>query len=205
MDELTPEELHARRDLYALCARLLSHEVDRPLWRVLSSGQLEPVARQLEVALVEPDLLRRDEAGALEELAVEYCRLFIGPIPLCSPFASAQMGEALLGGRARTRLESFAQARGIDLHPDDTRIASPDHIGVELALLANLYAQAAEPRDAEDRLSALVGARELLEQHLLPWAPRYLAEVEQEARRALYRAAGKLGASLLADEQRMLS
>jgi TorA maturation chaperone TorD len=70
------------------------------------------------------------------------------------------------------------------------RIASPDHIAVELAVLARLY--------AGDAPAAVV--QELLTQHLWPWAPAWLADVASATRYQLYRTAARLGMALLGDE-----
>jgi TorA maturation chaperone TorD len=87
-----PLEATARRDLYALTARLFMAEVDVALYRAL--------AVQDALGLIDVELSAMGEEQALEALAVEFCRLFIGPQPLCVPYASAHRGEALLGGRA---------------------------------------------------------------------------------------------------------
>ena len=138
----------------------------------------------------EPSLLALPEVHAVGSLAVEYCRLFIGPQPVCPPYASAQGGEVLLGGRSRTRLDAFLARHGLPV-PDLTwRIASSDHIATELAVLACLYAHEAP--------AAVV--QELLTQHLWSWAPAWLADVASASRYELYRTAARLGMALLGDE-----
>src|SRR5262249_15771721 len=121
----------ARRDLYALTARLFAAEVDVALYRALTS--------QDTLGLIDAELSAMGEEWALEALAVEFCRLFIGPQPTCIPYASAHRGEALLGGRARTRLEAFLRRVGFPFDVVAMRVASPDHLAVELAVLAYLY------------------------------------------------------------------
>ncbi len=74
----------ARRDAYALSARLFATEVDAALYRALLT--------QDALGLLDADLRALDEEQALDALGVEYCRLFIGPQPLCVPYASAQHG-----------------------------------------------------------------------------------------------------------------
>ena len=179
MTALTPI---ARRDVYALTARLFATEVDAALYRALLT--------QDALGLLEADLRCLDEAQALDTLAVEYCRLFIGPQPLCVPYASAQHGEALLGGRARTRLEAFMQRVGFAYDGEAMRLASPAHLAVELAVLAHLYAE-------EDTAAAI---HEFLHEHVLPWAPTYCAAVATAATLNLYRTAAHLVRALLADE-----
>jgi TorA maturation chaperone TorD len=172
----------AKGELCALLARLFAHELDPGLYR-----RLRAVGGPV---WFEPELLALPEGRAVEALAVEYCRLFIGPQPRCSPYASAQRGAALLGGGARTRLEAFLARHRIPLPGEAWRVASPDHIAVELAVLAHLYATG---------FPAPV-LREFLTQHLLPWAPGFLRQVESAARHQLYRSAAQLAAALLDEE-----
>lgn len=171
----------ARRDLYALTARLFAAEVDVALYRALAAQDV--------LGLIDAELSALGEARALEALAVEFCRLFLGPQAPCVPYASAQRGEALLGGRARTRLEAFLHRVGFTFDAVAMRIASPDHLAVELAVLAHLYARAD---------TAAVGA--FLGEHVLPWAPAYCEHVAAAAAWGLYRTAARLVAALLAEE-----
>jgi TorA maturation chaperone TorD len=174
----------AKGALCALLARLFAGEPDLALYR-----QLRAVEHP-GLTWVEPSLLALPEVRAVEALAVEYCRLFIGPQPVCPPYASTQGGEVLLGGRPRTRLDAFLARHGVPAPDLAWRVASPDHIAVELAILARLY--------ANDAPTAVV--QELLTQHLWPWAPAWLTHVESASRYELYRTAARLGVALLGDE-----
>lgn len=183
--------LAGRRDLYALAARVFAAEIDEPLYRHFSSALIETLCRKSGLVFIEPELAALGADRAVEELAVEYCRLFIGPQPRCTPYASAARGEALLGGRARTELESLMRSRGISL-ADEARIASPDHAAVELSVLAHAYGDGDES-----------GAAGFLRDHVLPWMPSFLAAVEGESRRDLYRSVARLTAALLAEEREL--
>jgi len=174
----------ARRDVYALTARLFAAEVDGALYRALRA--------QDPLGLLDAELRCLEEATALEILAVEFCRLFIGPQPRCVPYASAQRGEALLGGRARARLEDFLNRVGFVYDAAALRIASPDHLAVELAVLAHLYAR--------DETAPAI--RAFLQEQVLPWVPAYCAQVVAAASRSLYRTAAELVRTLLKEEVR---
>jgi TorA maturation chaperone TorD len=178
-----PLEATARRDLYALTARLFAAEVDAALYRALTA--------QDALGLIDAELSAIGEARALESLAVEFCRLFIGPQPLCVPYASAYRGEALLGGRARTRLEAFLRRVSFTFDVAMMRIASPDHLAVELAVLAHLHA----------RTDTAAAIHEFLRDHVLPWAPAYCEHVASVAALGFYRTAARLVAALLAEEE----
>jgi TorA maturation chaperone TorD len=176
-----PLEMTARRDLYALTARLFAAEVDVALYRALVA--------QDALGLIDAELVALGEARALEALAVEFCRLFVGPQPLCVPYASAYRGEALLGGRARTRLEAFLRRVGFPFDAVAMRMASPDHLAVELAVLAHLYGG-----------TDTAAIRECLGEYVLPWAPAYCEQVAAASALGLYRTTARLVAALLAEE-----
>jgi TorA maturation chaperone TorD len=171
----------ARGHLYALAARLFATEVDRTLYRTLLA--------QDSVGLLDASLRAMDEAQALDILAVEFCRLFVGPQPVCTPYASAQRGEALLGGRAQQRLEAFLERHGLTYDLRAWRLASPDHLALLLATLAHLYASGES-----------AAAHELLTVHLLSWVPTYCQHVAAATHLSLYRTAAELVHTLLTAE-----
>jgi TorA maturation chaperone TorD len=170
----------ARRELYLLVARLLSEEVDAPLYRRLLATQSDALG------WIEPEVANLPEQLALEQLETEYCRLFIGPDPVCPPFASIVRGEALLGGRARTGIEELLASRGLQIDVR-ARIASPDHVAIVFAVLAEL-------RDLD-------AVRACLHDLVLPWVPSWLSRLEHEAERALFRTVSRVAAALLEEDQ----
>ena len=178
-----PLDIAVRQDLYALTARLFAAEVDVTLYRAL--------AAQDTLGLIDAELYAMGEERALEALAVEFCRLFIGPQPPCVPYASAHRGEALLGGRTRTRLEAFLHRVGFTFDEVAMRIASPDHLAVELAVLAHLYTHT-------DTATAV---HEFLCDHVLPWVPAYCEQVAATTALGFYRTTARLVAALLAEEE----
>lgn len=189
----------ARRDLYALCARILASEIDAELLRRLCSAELAASG----LTLVDDDLRALDEATALDELAAEYCRLFVGPQPVAAPYASVQRGEVLLGGRSRARLLELMDKHGLEVETGIS-IASPDHAAVMVALLATLYAEAAGATEPAEAASAISAARELLTGCVLPWMPAYLDRLADVASREPYRSVSMLLAALLDQEREEL-
>ena len=170
----------ARRDLYALVARLLGEELDAPLYHRLLSTQSDGLR------WIEPELAELPSERVLEVLDTEYCRLFLGPVPQCPPYASVLRGEAVLGGRARTRVDDFLAACGlaVDAH---ARIASSDHVAVAFATLGELA--------ADDAITTW------LRDFVAPWVPRWLSELETKTERQLYRTVAHIGNALIADDQ----
>lgn len=175
-----------RRDLALLASRLLAVEVDGPLLARLRQAP----------ELLDPAVAALDDASALEELAVEYCRLFIGPQPICPPYASAHLGGRRLGGRPEREFRAFLDAQALDPHgPADLQLLGVDHLAVQLAVLAHLH----------DRLDATAGCEstqealdELRTRHLDPWAADLADVLTARARVRPYALLGPILRELLA-------
>jgi putative dimethyl sulfoxide reductase chaperone len=87
-----------------------------------------------------------------EMLAVDYCKLFIGPGTHLSPHESVVLGEGqLMGECAKTVMDIYSEA-GFVLDPSERSMQ--DHIGVELAFVATLLENEAECLKREDEFGA---------------------------------------------------
>ncbi len=79
---------------------------------------------------------------------------------------------------------------GLEADLAAARSIAPDHLGIELEALAELCRQevgAAQAGNAPRADTVRRVERELLEAHLLAWAPQYLLAVGRTAKTALYR------------------
>jgi TorA maturation chaperone TorD len=170
-----------RRALYLLVARLLAEEIDAPLYRRLLAEQGDALS------WIEPEIAEIGEEAALETLHTEYFRLFLGPHPRCPPFASVARGEALLGGRARTRVDDLLASFGLVIDAS-ARIASPDHVAVVFAVLAEL----SDPEAIDVWLRDVV----------MPWVPDWLHALELASDRVLFRTIARVAITLLEEEPR---
>lgn len=168
----------ATRDLCLLVSRLLAAEVDGALLARLRDAP----------GLLDPAVARLDDDAAVEELAVEYCRLFIGPDPVCVPYASAHTGGRRLGGRAEQEFVAFLDRAGLGPRADPSlRLLGVDHLGVAMAVLAHLHDRlAADPRCAQTRRTF----DELVCGHLAPWAADWGLRLAGAARWAPYTVVG---------------
>lgn len=186
-----------RSHLYLLASRLFVAEVDVELYRILTGPDLEPVLGQMDWADARGLTLER----AIQEMAVEFSRLFVGPRPVCPPYASVQRDEALVGGRSARLLEQFMEARNLRLDTmRDLPVLAADHLGVELALLAELYGCSTAGTAADDE-DPMASVRILLLDHVLPWAPDYLVNLADCATLPLYYGLASLASALLEEER----
>lgn len=192
----------AAAKIWRLASRTYAAEIDRPFYRALQRLATAPGLREGGLAPLDPDTTVDDEQ-MLAALAVEYCRLFIGPDPVCPPYASLRLGGAYLGGRALQFVDSFLDRYDlrVDL-PEGAPILTYDHISVAFSLLDRLYTTAAghtaTPLPPHEAAAA---ARRLLDEYLLTWAPQFLDDVEANARQTPYRNIARLTALVLARTQ----
>ncbi|HEU5157710.1 MAG TPA: molecular chaperone TorD family protein [Streptosporangiaceae bacterium] len=188
-------DVAAERELLLVTARLLAKEIDADLYRALlraDAGTSDETAAGGE-PLVDEEIRSLDEPRALEELSVEFCRLFVGPRPVCPPYESVYRGEAMVGGRAERRVQEFLRRHGMEaVLAAGLPVLSSDHLAVELAVLAHLYPAAEDARGPDPR-----AARSFMASHVSTWAPAYLGGLRDAARLAPYRTIAGLAARLL--------
>lgn len=194
---VSAEHVRVYTAVLQLAVRVLCREIDAQLYRQMqdSDRRMDPG----DAPLTDPVLALRTETEALEELAVEFCRLFVGPRPVCPPYASEQFGEIKAGGRAAHDIEAFMSRHALRaaLHAQDA-ILDKDHLAVELAVLAHLLQMAAGAVTGEQaRAEAWAAAHDLLHRHILPWACDYLGRLENAARYAPYTTVAHLARKVL--------
>ncbi len=132
--------------------------------------------------------------GAMEELAIEYARLFVGPGTHLPPYESVYVDERL-ASRTTDEVAHFIEGHGFAYRPGYHDM--PDHLGVELEFVQGLAREEAEAWKRGDLATA--GERvetqdQFIAAHLLRWLPAFCADVVENARLPFYREfAGFLG------------
>lgn len=155
-------------------------------------GQESSVIRELPAALT-----------TLQDLRVEYTRLFLGPAaPPCPPYESVydpnrpfeQQGTIL--GPATTAMERALRAEGLAIVLDYAEYA--DHIAIELELMYHLLSkgvlQSTEPE------STVQAANTFLSERLLPWLPAFGDKLASETKHPFYIGLGNLLSSIIRNE-----
>lgn len=172
--------LLSRRVLYRVLQTLYSYPLSReklePLLDLsLGQGYLEEEIASLRQAVSAV----RDWPEFIENLNVEYTRLFEGPgFVAAPPFASFYLdGERLMGPETIAVRREYVKWGVASVQmgqiPDD-------HIGLELAFMAYLCDEAAVTLAGGDdgRCRELLEARaDFLREHLLIWAPTFCHKI----------------------------
>lgn len=144
-------------------------------------------------------------ADSLEDLLVDYTRLFLGPVDAkARPYGSVWLGPDKLTMQESTMaLLALYEEAGFEMAEDFREL--PDHVAAELEFLylllfreSRTYAGAAagEPGDP------VALRRRLLEEHLGRWAGPFAQAVKEGARSAFYRELGELTGRFVALEAR---
>ncbi len=130
----------------------------------------------------------------VEELAIEYTRLFLGPGHHISPHESVHheltdgRKWGTLWGDSTAEVKEFIESSGLELRPDANLI--PDHISVELEFMQLLTKHEVETirRGDKEAIQACHGMqRHFLEKHLSKWMPKFCGEVIERAENSFYR------------------
>ncbi len=136
----------------------------------------------------------------IEELAIEYARLFIGPEnPLAVPYASFYLSESRLLITEETievrkrYLEAGMAVKGLYSIPDD-------HIGIELEFVYYLTKRILEllEEGKTEEASRLFEIREgFLREHLKKWIPIFTDKILESSQEDFYRGAAVILGELI--------
>jgi TorA maturation chaperone TorD len=184
-----------RSQTYAWLARLYKLEVDAELLQALKATDFPADTGD---ALVDSGYLKLATYlgsagdGALQDLAIDYVRTFIGhgntAYSAAYPYESVYTSERrLLMQEARDEILALYRAAGMRLSPSWKD--PEDHIGLELEYMeitAQDAAAALEQDDQEQALLALDRSGQFLRRHLAGWAPMMTKDMRKFAQTGLY-------------------
>lgn len=147
----------------------------------LLDGDLARLALELKTAF---------EAASIEELLIDYTRLFLGPVNMrAKPYGSVWLEEntTLMSETSLAVIDMYREG-GFDM--DEAFCELPDHIAVELEFLYLLLFREHEAEVAEDaeQLKTIVELKQrFLDQHLSRWIGSFTQTVSTEAKSDFYR------------------
>lgn len=189
--------------LHAFLAALYREEVEAQMLRVLRDPGVISSLGQAGMAL-DPRVRDGPEHEVLEELAVEYAALFLGPGGHISPYESvyAERGTGTLWGEQTVAVRRYVEAAGFEYGEKHAGI--PDHLSVELEFMSELARREAEAWSRGDRAAAancLEYQQEFMSEHLGTWVFRFCERVVEAAGLPFYRDIAKLTSEFLHGER----
>ena len=181
-----------RSNIYGFLAAVYRQEMTPELLEKIKTTGLPEVLSGLGLNL-DSTFLQQPESRLLEELAVEYTRLFLGPGPHISPHESVQREDAdgpkgRLWGEATVAVKKFVEGAGFSYR--EAYKGMPDHIGVELEFMQFVTAREAEAWEQADEDSARrcrAMEKRFLQDHLLRWVPPFCRKIMAGAELDFYR------------------
>ncbi|HZK43754.1 MAG TPA: molecular chaperone TorD family protein [Syntrophomonadaceae bacterium] len=125
--------------------------------------------------------------GSLEDLEVEYCRLFVGPAHVeVPPYESVYRGhgnsmqKGNVKGSASIQVAEVYRKAGLTLNQEFTDL--PDHIAVETLFIAYLESmKVVSPDEGFDEIQ-----NQFVKNHLVQWAPVFADDVIKKTRNPWY-------------------
>ena len=169
----TAEELTSLAGTYRLLARLWIREVDEPFLEFLTTPPIR------DVFTAAGGMLPKNVVPAtLEELAVDYCQLFLGPTKHLPPFQSVWQ-DARFQGKAAASMQSYVAATD-----RQTGGLMLDHLGVQFDVMASLLDHVLESDRDRDESLELVAT--YFAQHLT-WLSPLLQAASHRAKTDFYR------------------
>ena len=181
-----------RSNTYGLLATLYRQEITSDLLRQIKDPQFLGVLSALGLEL-EGEFFQRPEEELLEELAVEYAMLFLGPGEHISPHESvhheredSQWGQ--LWGATTVEVKKFIESSGLEYKSEYSGL--PDHISVEFEFMHQVTQRETQAWAEDDETGAMYCRKiekEFIEKHLARWVPVFCEKVIRGAEWPFYR------------------
>ena len=181
-----------RSTIYGFLAAIYRQEVSSDLLQQIKDPQFLGVLTKLGIEL-NNGLFKKPEKELLEDLAVEYARLFLGPGKHISPHESVhhkmegvQSGQ--LWGELTAEVKKIIESSGLEYKTEYTGL--PDHISVELEFMQQVILREEQAWQADDKdmvLLCLENEKKFIKEHLVRWVPIFCEKVIQEAELPFYR------------------
>jgi len=200
------ENATARSQVYGLLAAIFRAEPTEVFLEEIKGPHFSGVFTELGVDLGN-EFYDKPEAELLEDLAIEFTRLFIGPGSHISAhesvFINLDGGEGDHWGPATIAVKKFIETAGLDYEPSYAGL--PDHVSVELEFLQRLAEWEAgkwSEGDAESAKGCLSVQKKFIIEHPIEWVPKFCDEVVKKTELPFYREMAKLTKSFLEYERK---
>ena len=186
-----------RSNIYGLLAAIYRREMKSDLLKQLKDPSMLGVLSDLGIRL-NNGFLEKPEHQLLEDLAVEYARLFIGPGKHFSPHESVHHERedgrwGQLWGPSTAEVKKIIESAGLSYQSEYTGL--PDHISVELEFMQQVTLAEEKAWDEGDKnlaLAYLGNEKKFIEEHLAEWIPDFCDKVINGAELPFYRVMAEL-------------
>lgn len=182
-----------RSHIYGLLSQIYIEEPSQGLLEKFQDSTFLQLLKQFGSDL-EEELKIGPLDELVEELAIEYTRLFIGPGKHIYPYESAyRRKDTDISQTTSRQIEIFVKSHGLQYNPDFCQ--APDHIGVEMAFMeraTDAEAEAWGKDDGRNVMEILKVEKQFVDEHLVKWIPGFSDKVVKEGSLSFYREIAKL-------------
>lgn len=181
----------ARANVYGLLACVFRAEPSPALLAEFQDPEFARTLKSLGLSLGE-EFEQTSQHQLVEDLAIEFTKLFIGPGPHLSPHESlhAEEGRGQEGtywGPATVKVKKFMETAGLTI--DNGFSGMPDHISVELEFMQQLAAKESEAwaeSKHEFATNILHIEKMFYDQHLSRWVDSFCDKVIETSGHPFY-------------------
>ena len=198
-----------RSSIYGFLAAIYRQELTSELLQQMKGSRFQEILSTLGIELSN-GFFKKPEKELLENLAVEYAYLFIGPGKHISPHESVHhqkegVPSGQLWGELTAEVKRIIESAGLEYKSEYTGM--PDHISVELEFMQQVVqreAQAWEANDDETARLCLKNEKIFIGEHLGGWIPDFCEKVIEAAEVPFYREMARLTRSFIEFEKQEL-
>ena len=184
------EGARIRSNIYGFLSSMFREEITAERLRQIKGPAIKEVLSEMGIQY---DIFsKKDQDQLLEDLAVEYTRLFLGPDKHISPHEAVhhQRDDGDWGvhwGGSTVDVKKFIETTGLEYKQEYSGM--PDHISVELDFMkeaAGREAQALEEKDWEGALYCQKMEKKFIYDHLIKWIPAFCDKIISQAEISFY-------------------
>ncbi|GBE57213.1 chaperone protein TorD [bacterium BMS3Abin01] len=194
-------------NIYSFLATIYNEEITAPVLRQIRNPRFLEALSSVGVQL-DDDMFKGSEDRLVEDLAVEYARLFLGPGKHIPPYESVHHERTdgdwgSLWGADTVAVKKFIESTGLEYRSEYDGL--PDHIGVELEFMKEVTrreAQAWEEKDEDGADCCLKIKKKFIEEHLARWIPVFCDKVIAAANLSFYREIAAITKSFIEFERK---
>ena len=179
-----------RSNIYGFLSSMFREEISAERLRQIKDPVVKEVLSEMGVQY---DIFSKiDQDEQLEDLAVEYARLFLGPDKHISPHESIhhQRDDGDWGahwGGSTVDVKKFIETTGLEYKQEYSGM--PDHLSVELEFMqeaAEREAKAIEQKDWEGALYCQKMEKKFICDHLIKWIPAFCDKIISQSELSFY-------------------
>ena len=184
------EGARIRSNIYGFLSSMFREEISAERLSQIKDPAIKEVLSEMGIQY---DIFsKKDQDQLLEDLAVEYTRLFLGPDKHISPHEAVhhQRDDGDWGvhwGGSTVDVKKFIETTGLEYKQEYSGM--PDHISVELDFMkeaAGREAKALEEKDWEGALYCQKMEKKFIYDHLIKWIPAFCDKIITQAEISFY-------------------